>query len=475
MDLDRLTASIGIEIADCIGRNWDEWFGLLLRFKDREGHCRVPTRHREGTFVLGQWVTKQRRRTLSVEQKRRLDDIGFDWDPEDSSWEEAFAALTRFKLREGHCRVPYAHREGELRLGVWVGNLRQDTPFVERKKRLDDIGFVWNQLDSSWNEAFAALSRFKSREGHCRVPKSHREGELRLGLWVVSQRQGTLSGERKKRLDDIGFVWDPLDSSWEKAFSALRKFKSREGHCRVPMQHREGEIRLGLWVNYQRNRKEIIPPERKKRLDTISFEWSSLADASWEAGFAALEQFKEREGHCRVPREHTEGELKLGTWVSSQRQITPSVERKKRLDDIGFVWDPLDNSWEEAFAALSKFKSREGHCLVPTSHMEEGLKLDLGTWVLRQRRPVVDTLSVEQKKRLDEIGFVWSLRDRTWEEAFAALEQIQIARGALSCSDEPHGRRTKAWDMGGQSAQPSHSFGRAKKAIGRTRLCVEPR
>ena len=53
VDLDRLTRSIEVEIADRIGSSWDEWFGWLMRFKAREGHCRVPQAHVEGTFNLG--------------------------------------------------------------------------------------------------------------------------------------------------------------------------------------------------------------------------------------------------------------------------------------------------------------------------------------------------------------------------------------------------------------------------------------
>ena len=36
------------------------------------------------------------------------------------AWEEGFAALTTFKAREGHCRVPYLLVEGTVRLGQWV-------------------------------------------------------------------------------------------------------------------------------------------------------------------------------------------------------------------------------------------------------------------------------------------------------------------------------------------------------------------
>jgi Helicase conserved C-terminal domain len=55
VDFDRLTRSIEVEIADRIGINWDEWVGVLRRFKSREGHCAVPRKHREGILRLGEW------------------------------------------------------------------------------------------------------------------------------------------------------------------------------------------------------------------------------------------------------------------------------------------------------------------------------------------------------------------------------------------------------------------------------------
>jgi len=50
-----------------------------------------------------------------------------------------------FKAREGHCRVPNEHVEGSYRLGSWVRHRREEkaTMTAERRQRLDDIGFLW--------------------------------------------------------------------------------------------------------------------------------------------------------------------------------------------------------------------------------------------------------------------------------------------------------------------------------------------
>jgi Helicase associated domain len=82
----------------------------------------------------------------------------------------------------------------------------------------------------------------------------------------------------------------------------------------------------------------------------------------WESGFAALSKFRAREGHCCPLQPRVEGKFKLGKWVSVQRYRKEFLlpERKRRLDAIGFVWDWRDDLWEQNFAALLKFKRREG-------------------------------------------------------------------------------------------------------------------
>jgi hypothetical protein len=135
---------------------------------------------------------------------------------------------------------------------------------------------------------------------------------------------------------------DPRELAWEKGFAALKQFKAREKHCRVPRKHREGAFNLGTWVINQRNRRDTLSVQRRRRLDAIGFDWTllPLARASWEKGIAALKQFKAREKHCRVPRKHQEGAFNLGTWVVNRRNRkgTLSVQRRQQLDAIGFVW-----------------------------------------------------------------------------------------------------------------------------------------
>ena len=101
------------------------------------------------------------------------------------------------------------------------------------------------------------------------------------------------------------------EQAWQRGFSALKKFKRRKGHCRVPRPHLEGNYKLGQWVAVQRYSKDSLAAERRTRLNQLGFIWSRR-DWLWERGFSALKVFKAREGHCHVPALHIEEQT---LWV----------------------------------------------------------------------------------------------------------------------------------------------------------------
>ncbi len=313
---------------------------------------------------------------------------------------------------------------------------------AERRQRLEAIGFEWDPLAIDWEGGFAALETFRAREGHCRVPQVHVESGYRLGKWVARQRKvsDTMPAERRQRLEAIGFEWNLLaNNDWERRIATLEKFKAREGHCRVPQGHVEGGFKLGSWVSNQRNAEGTLPAERKHQLDAVGFEWDPLA-IDWERGFAALEAFREREGHCRVPAGLVDGGFKLGNWVSVWRQGRDklSIERRQRLAAIGFEWDPLVSNWERGFAALEKFRAREGHCRVPVLHVEDEFRL--GSWV-SVRRKVRDIMPADRRQQLDALGFDWDPLASNWETGLAALEKF--------CAREGHCRVPRGHVEGG--------------------------
>jgi hypothetical protein len=207
-------------------------------------------------------------------------------------------------------------------------------------------GWTWNKQASLWESSFAALEKFATREGHAKVPAAHREDGFRLGGWVQNQRRRKerLSLSRISRLESVsGWVWAVTGDDWENGFAALEEYTLREGHALVPQFHKEKSFNLGYWVSNQRAGKDRLSLEQMSRLDTLpGWSWNSL-DSRWEAGFSALTKFVQREGHPNVPKNHFEGNQNLWSWVSRQRSPIGirrlTTDRKARLSSLpGWEW-----------------------------------------------------------------------------------------------------------------------------------------
>jgi hypothetical protein len=129
------------------------------------------------------------------------------------------------------------------------------------------------------------------------------------GLFVAVElsRINLMSAQPNCAVDGRPLYWK---RRWERGFAVLRTFRARKGHCCPSRRHLEGGFNLGQWVSVQRYRKDLMPAERKRRLDKIGFVWD-WRDNFWEQNFAALLKFKRRKGHCCVPTLHREGDLKL--------------------------------------------------------------------------------------------------------------------------------------------------------------------
>lgn len=90
----------------------------------------------------------------------------------------------------------------------------------EQRKRLDAIGFHWEsstyRFERQWKERLEGLKEYKRVHGDCLIPWQYKHDKA-LSEWVHTQRKvyskGEMREDRKKMLDEIGFVWKPGDAS----------------------------------------------------------------------------------------------------------------------------------------------------------------------------------------------------------------------------------------------------------------------
>ena len=211
------------------------------------------------------------------------------------------------------------------------------------------------------------------------------------------------------------------EEPWRDMYGRLVAYREEHGHCLVARTHASADGPcLGAWVAVQRaNYKAGLLSARKiAALRDLGFIWDAAArvEARWPLALAALEAFKEANGHCIVPKAFvTAGGLRLGAWCKNQRDIRSrgglSEEKRKALDAAGFAWDENEAKWRLNFGLLQDYAKENGDAHVPRAHITpKGVKL--GLWVSRQREyQKKTTLSADRVADLETLGFRWSASD----------------------------------------------------------------
>lgn len=238
-----------------------------------------------------EWENPRKRKAIATSQQRRESNYF------DDRWEEMFMRLKYYKRKHGNALVPTKYNQ-DKQLGNWVCSQRTNKKQwlkggytspknIDRFKRLDEIGFIWNIPDfqatekgaiimainkippstkqnneakmteneeGRWLNQFEKLKKFKAQHGHCNVTNSF-GSDPQLLKWVYDQRQlyktdvlsvgknktnrksrkDNLSRERITFLNTIGFNWEPIKNSnltkdtdkekWSSMFNTIKKFR----------------------------------------------------------------------------------------------------------------------------------------------------------------------------------------------------------------------------------------------------------
>ncbi|EJK47359.1 hypothetical protein THAOC_33924 [Thalassiosira oceanica] len=152
-----------------LARQWNESYLKLKAYRAEHGDCKVPKRHGQlGRWVKKQRDTRKNDK-LSKERIRKLDDLGFNWSPRDT-WDERLDELKKYKADRGHCDVPQSQGPlGEWVLTQRKAR-KKDELSDERIRKLDDVGFNWSPRDTSTRQLQCRRKKGQSRNvktGNC--------------------------------------------------------------------------------------------------------------------------------------------------------------------------------------------------------------------------------------------------------------------------------------------------------------------
>ena len=360
IDKNRFIERLNTKIIEIIGRTWDFWYGLTLKYKDVFGDANVLAIYKtpEG-FHLGSWQSNQRdlykKGKISSDRIERLEKIGFIWERLEEQFEKGFQETLLYKNKTGNPNAPWLYRTADgYRLGTWQSHQMQSynkgklSP--DKIERLEKIGFIWERLEEKFEKGFQETLNYKESTGSPNAPHKYKTVKgFKLGIWQNTQRKmynkRKISPDRIERLKKIGFVWDILEEWFERGFQETLLYKERTGNPNASLTYETDHgYKLGSWQSVQRQlyKKRILSPDRIRRFEEIGFTWE-LLEEKFEKGFQETLKYKENTGNPNAPQSYkTDEGYRLGTWQGTQKgrykKGNLSPERIKRLEEIGFKW-----------------------------------------------------------------------------------------------------------------------------------------
>jgi hypothetical protein len=161
----------------------------------------------------------------------------------------------------------------------------------------------------------------------------------------------------------------------------------------------------------------------------------------WNSMLYQLMLYKAQLGDLNVPNNDAKY-IKLYNWIQRQRAYYQekntkpdstclSPDRIAVLDAIDFQWNLRgDNFWQKNFDGLIAYKKEYGDVRVPRLYDKNP---KLGEWVTDQRRQWKakcdgrpNSMTEERKAKLDDLGFVWQVRDRSdWNDRYEKLLEFK--------------------------------------------------
>jgi len=449
--------------------NWNEGFNHLKEFKEINGHLNLENKYiSDDGFKLGQWTGVQRTfiSKMSKERNKKLDELGFIWDKKENLWNLAIKHTKDYVSEFKNIRVSRKYRtEDGFPLASWIERQRYFFGKGELSKenisKLESIPeWTWNLKEDvkeqTWNEGIIQLTEYSKKYGKCKIKENFvAKNGFKLQYWVTRQRQfkNKLTEKKIQQLESIkGWFWNSSKNHWEEGIKNLKEFANSEGHCKPMAKHKTKDgFELGMFVSNLRARRDKNTKEMEQILESLpGWTWDVLEE-KWSEGFNHLKEFKHKFGHLDFLQQYISDDgFKLGQWTGVQRTFISkmSKERKNILDSLGFIWNTIDQQWEDGFLHYEEYVKQTGsNIIIQTYKTLDGY--NLGSWANTQRFNYKNgNFSSERKKRLDELGFIWDVLNQQWEDGYSHLKKIFEKEGhvkVLSNYVTENGFKLRSW------------------------------
>jgi len=338
-------------------------------------------------------------------------------------WEEKFNEL---KIHLGNSGNVYPDRLENIKLYNWISLQRlhrnKGTLDPEHFSKLESLNFVWNIKDRNWEEKFQEYIQLVNQNLGDNIvhdrnnPKSL---ESRIAVFLQQVRRayklGQLSEYWLNKFNHIKFNFDGKEENWMNTYNEVKS--------KIDI-YKSVSISLLGNNNYSwlLNNKALFDAGNLSETQREAIEALGLSVyfPSWDETFQKVKDWEQEHGKIKKSSNKD-----LHSWLMSQRIVfkngnldASQVEKLKSINfDLIGIGNQIDEeNWDNRFEEFKEFIKTNGR--YPRQRTENKLY----TWVQAQRQVKAGTAKNrkgtkdERKKKLDSIGFIWSIKQRKDED-----------------------------------------------------------
>lgn len=134
-----------------------------------------------------------------------------------------------------------------------------------------------------WNYKYGLACEFYLKNGNLLIPEHYIVNDINLGSWITSQRllkkkknPTDLDLYRISLLDDIHMIWDVNEYKWNQKYELVKQYYEKTGHLNIPIDYEINGVKLGIWLNRQRQLylKNQLEREKIEKLERLNIDWS---------------------------------------------------------------------------------------------------------------------------------------------------------------------------------------------------------
>ena len=355
-----------IKLLEDVGFEWEisRWlrgYRYAQEYYNQHGHLNMPRAYKcEDGYALGIWVFNYRNAyngnksvvEITQEQIQALEEIGMEWKP-DAVWDKNYVIVAKFVAENNTLPSLKATDDTEKKCAQWLYNQRKSYRLgylTESKlKRLAEIGITEEWLapqKTPFEKGYLIAKAHFEECGTLDVPTNfqHKSG-FWLGSWIdkIRKKKDELTDEQIERLDEIGFVWEQIDT-FEERFAIAKAYYEIHGVLPLEPKHckDQAELHICQWLRRQliKRNEGKLEQDRIDRLSAIGMDWLNTNERAWERGYGKAKEYYEVNGNLEVKVSYVCADgYPLGEWLHSQRTHRKRLPKAKldALVNLGMV------------------------------------------------------------------------------------------------------------------------------------------